>query len=254
MVNAENPTVEDLSTLMEDLKLSTDGGIKEDTDHQRDMQKLEALIEDVTEENFDDTIKALLHMDLEEIIDDCIHILFYIQKENSHITHIYAGLATILNGKWPKLGERLVRALMRDFKDGCLNEVYDLCATSASFLTHLSVQEVIPEAVVDELFEYLLIVPSGFTIWACFKLYREHFGYFFWSQRRLRKMLNDCNDAIRSGELVLETDDLQTFYNFQSKVDYTIEENELIYKEPELVTRDYRLEIEKNTHKIGFLD
>ena len=256
MASAQTPIdAENLPSLIEDLKLSTDEESKEDAERQRDVENLQALIEDVTEENFDDTIKALLLMDLEELADDCIHFLFYVQIDNPHFTHVYAGLVTILNAKWPKLGERLVRSLMRDFKDGSLHEIYHKCESSAAFLTHLSVQEVIPEAVVDQLFEYLLIIPSGFTIWACFTLYREQFGFFFWTHHRLRKMLLDANDLIRSGELVLERNDLQTFYDFQSAVDYNMEQkNKPIYKEPGLKKREYRLELEKNTHKIGFLD
>ena len=217
-----------------------------------DVENLQILIEDLTEENFDDTVKTVLNMDVEPVIEDCVYFLFHIQKENMDMTHVYAGLVTILNAKWPQLGEKLVGILMRDFKDGTLNEIYDKCATSACFLTHLGVQEVIPESTVDEIFEYLLIMPSGFTIRTCFKLYHQQFGYFFWTQKRLRKKLRDANDAVRSGEIMLDHDELKTLYEFQSDVDYTIEEK-LIYKEPGLKRKDYSLEMGKITHQIGFL-
>ena len=223
MAYAKNQTdVDDLQFLFGDLKLSTDFKGNSETD----VENLQALIEDLTEENFHDTMRILLLMDLEAAIDYCVYLLFTFHKENPHFTDGYAELVSILNAKWPQLGEKLVRALICDFRNGTVKESYDKCVTSASFLTHLIVREVIPQDVVNQLLEYLLTVPSGFTIWACFKLYREEFRYFSLAEDRLRKWLHDVNDLIRSGELVLERNDLETFYDFQSYVDYTMEKNE----------------------------
>jgi len=83
------------------------------------------------------------------------------QVASPTFTHVYAALVSIINTKFPKIGELLIRRLIIQFRKSFKRNDKNVCINTVKFIAHLVNQEVVHELLALEVLSLLLQNPSG---------------------------------------------------------------------------------------------
>uniref|UniRef100_T1JEJ7 MI domain-containing protein n=1 Tax=Strigamia maritima TaxID=126957 RepID=T1JEJ7_STRMM len=75
-------------------------------------------------------------------------------------THVYASLVSVINSKFPQIGELILRRLIIQFRQGYRRNDKQLCLSSTRFIAHLVNQQVAHELLALEILTLLLETPT----------------------------------------------------------------------------------------------
>jgi pre-mRNA-splicing factor CWC22 len=86
------------------------------------------------------------------------------QTASPTFTHVYAALGSIVNSKFPNIGELLLKRLIVNFKRGYKRNDKIRCVSSTRFIAHLVNQEVAHEVLALEILTLLLESPTDDSV------------------------------------------------------------------------------------------
>ena len=93
----------------------------------------------------------------------CLSIM-QAQTASPTFTHVYAALGSIVNSKFPNIGELLLKRLIVNFKRGYKRNDKTRCVSSTRFIAHLVNQEVAHEVLALEILTLLLESPTDDSV------------------------------------------------------------------------------------------
>ncbi|TNN16663.1 Pre-mRNA-splicing factor CWC22 [Schistosoma japonicum] len=74
----------------------------------------------------------------------------------TNFTHVFSALVAVVNSKFPKVGELVLKRLVNEFRKAFRRNQKDRCLSTARFLAHLVNQKVVHELIILELLTLLL--------------------------------------------------------------------------------------------------
>ncbi|XP_062580722.1 pre-mRNA-splicing factor CWC22 homolog [Saccostrea cucullata] len=86
------------------------------------------------------------------------------QSASPTFTHVYAALVSVINTKFPQIGELILRRLVIQFRRGFKRNDKNLCLSSTRFIAHLVNQQVAHEVLALEILTLLLETPSDDSV------------------------------------------------------------------------------------------
>ncbi|KAJ9599114.1 hypothetical protein L9F63_010382, partial [Diploptera punctata] len=86
------------------------------------------------------------------------------QAASPTFTHVYAALVSVINSKFPNIGELLLRRLVIQFKRGFKRNDKSICISAATFIAHLVNQRVAHEIVALEILTLLIESPTDDSV------------------------------------------------------------------------------------------
>lgn len=86
------------------------------------------------------------------------------QTASPTFTHVYAGLVSIINTKFPNIGELLLKRLILNFRRGFKRNDKTRCMSSTRFIAHLVNQQVVHELLSLEILTLLLDTPTDDSV------------------------------------------------------------------------------------------
>ncbi|KAJ9573874.1 hypothetical protein L9F63_008734 [Diploptera punctata] len=86
------------------------------------------------------------------------------QADSPTFTHVYAALVSVINSKFPNIGELLLRRLVIQFKRGCKRNNKTICISAATFIAHLVNQRVAHEILALEILTLLIESPTDDSV------------------------------------------------------------------------------------------
>lgn len=86
------------------------------------------------------------------------------QTASPTFTHVYAGLVSIINTKFPSIGELLLKRLILNFRRGFKRNDKIRCMSSTRFIAHLVNQQVVHELLALEILTLLLDSPTDDSV------------------------------------------------------------------------------------------
>ncbi|XP_021344403.1 pre-mRNA-splicing factor CWC22 homolog, partial [Mizuhopecten yessoensis] len=86
------------------------------------------------------------------------------QAASPTFTHVYAGLVSVINTKFPQIGELMMRRLVIQFRRGFKRNDKALCLSTTRFLAHLVNQQVAHEVIALEILTLLLENPTDDSV------------------------------------------------------------------------------------------
>ncbi|CAH8431571.1 unnamed protein product [Heterobilharzia americana] len=78
------------------------------------------------------------------------------QSASPTFTHVFSALVAVVNSKFPKVGELVLKRLINEFRKAFRRNQKDRCLSTARFLAHLVNQKVVHELIILELLTLLL--------------------------------------------------------------------------------------------------
>uniref|UniRef100_A0A914PEA3 Lethal protein 858 n=1 Tax=Panagrolaimus davidi TaxID=227884 RepID=A0A914PEA3_9BILA len=134
------------------------------------------------------------------------------QTFSPSFSHVYAALVSIINSKFPNIGELIIRRLIIQFKRAFKNLNKATCVTVSTFLGHLANQRVVHELLILELLLVLMKDPTDDSIEIAVNLLKVcgqmlsqvtpqgTFAIF----EQLRSILENCNDITSRTQYMIE--------------------------------------------------
>lgn len=86
------------------------------------------------------------------------------QAASPTFTHVYAALASIINSKFPSIGELLLQRLVITFRRGFRRNDKTICVTASKFIAHLVNQRVAHEILALEILTLLVETPTDDSV------------------------------------------------------------------------------------------
>ena len=86
------------------------------------------------------------------------------QAASPTFTHVYAALASIINSKFPNIGELLLQRLVITFRRGFRRNDKAICVTASKFIAHLVNQRVAHEILALEILTLLVETPTDDSV------------------------------------------------------------------------------------------
>lgn len=86
------------------------------------------------------------------------------QAASPTFTHVYAGLVSVINSKFPNIGELLLQRLVITFRRGFRRNDKVICVTASKFIAHLVNQRVAHEILALEILTLLVETPTDDSV------------------------------------------------------------------------------------------
>ncbi|CAB4042567.1 pre-mRNA-splicing factor CWC22 homolog, partial [Paramuricea clavata] len=95
------------------------------------------------------------------------------QSSSPTFTHVYAALVSVINTKFPKIGELILRRLILLFRRSYRRNNKAICLSATRFIAHLVNQQVAHEILALEILTLLLQTPTDDSVELCIAFLKE---------------------------------------------------------------------------------
>ncbi|XP_029418410.1 pre-mRNA-splicing factor CWC22 homolog [Nannospalax galili] len=127
-------------------------------------KSINGLINKVNISNISIIIKELLQENIVRGRGLLSRSVLQAQSASPIFTHVYAALVAIINSKFPRIGELILKRLILNFRKGYRRNDKQLCLTASKFVAHLINQNVAHEVLCLEMLTLLLERPTDDSV------------------------------------------------------------------------------------------
>ncbi|KAI1714836.1 MA3 domain-containing protein [Ditylenchus destructor] len=176
-------------------------------------KKIHGQVNRVNVANIVDVVRTLLQENVMRGKGILARSIIQAQSFSPTFSHVFAALVSIINSKFPNIGELVLRRLIIQFKRAFRRNDKEACVIVARFLAHLANQRVAHEVVVLEILVLLMQNPTDDSIEVTVTLLKEC-GMMLQKItpkgltaifERLRAILNDCDSIEPRTQYMIET-------------------------------------------------
>ncbi|KAH8855790.1 Pre-mRNA-splicing factor CWC22 like [Schistosoma japonicum] len=119
-------------------------------------KSIHGFINKVNVSNLSEVVKQLLMENIVRGRGLFVRSLLTAQSASPTFTHVFSALVAVVNSKFPKVGELVLKRLVNEFRKAFRRNQKDRCLSTARFLAHLVNQKVVHELIILELLTLLL--------------------------------------------------------------------------------------------------
>ncbi|VDP31813.1 unnamed protein product [Schistosoma curassoni] len=119
-------------------------------------KSIHGFINKVNVSNLSEVVKQLLMENIVRGRGLFVRSLLTAQSASPTFTHVFSALVAVVNSKFPKVGELVLKRLINEFRKAFRRNQKDRCLSTARFLAHLVNQKVVHELIILELLTLLL--------------------------------------------------------------------------------------------------
>ncbi|CAH8823443.1 unnamed protein product [Trichobilharzia szidati] len=119
-------------------------------------KSIHGFINKVNVSNISEVVKQLLMENIVRGRGLFAKSLLTAQSASPTFTHVFSALVAVVNSKFPKIGELVLKRLINEFRKAFRRNQKDRCLSTARFLAHLVNQKVVHELIILELLTLLL--------------------------------------------------------------------------------------------------
>ncbi|NP_001089418.1 pre-mRNA-splicing factor CWC22 homolog [Xenopus laevis] len=127
-------------------------------------KSINGLVNKVNVSNIGNIIQELLQENIVRGRGLLARSVLQAQSASPIFTHVYAALVSIINSKFPHIGELILKRLILNFRKGYRRNDKQLCLTSSKFVAHLINQNVAHEVLALEMLTLLLERPNDDSV------------------------------------------------------------------------------------------
>ncbi|XP_061464283.1 pre-mRNA-splicing factor CWC22 homolog [Rhineura floridana] len=127
-------------------------------------KSINGLINKVNVSNIENIIHELLQENIVRGRGLLARSILQAQSASPIFTHVYAAVVSIINSKFPNIGELILKRLILNFRKGYRRNDKQLCLTASKFVAHLMNQNVAHEVLCLEMLTLLLERPTDDSI------------------------------------------------------------------------------------------
>ncbi|CAH2305859.1 pre-mRNA-splicing factor CWC22 homolog [Pelobates cultripes] len=127
-------------------------------------KSINGLINKVNVSNIGNIIQELLQENIVRGRGQLSRSILQAQSASPIFTHVYAAVVSIINSKFPQIGELILKRLILNFRKGYRRNDKQLCLTASKFIAHLINQNVAHEVLALEILTLLLERPTDDSV------------------------------------------------------------------------------------------
>nr|XP_033802406.1 pre-mRNA-splicing factor CWC22 homolog isoform X2 [Geotrypetes seraphini] len=127
-------------------------------------KSLNGLINKVNVSNIGNIIHELLQENIVRGRGQLARSVLQAQSASPIFTHVYAAVVSIINSKFPNIGELILKRLILNFRKGYRRNDKTVCLTASKFIAHLLNQNVAHEVLALEMLTLLLERPTDDSV------------------------------------------------------------------------------------------
>ncbi|KAM3916250.1 pre-mRNA-splicing factor CWC22 homolog [Leptodactylus fuscus] len=127
-------------------------------------KSINGLVNKVNVSNIGNIIQELLQENIIRGRGQLARSILLAQSASPIFTHVYAAVVSIINTKFPQIGELILKRLILNFRKGYRRNDKKLCLTSSKFVAHLINQNVAHEVLALEMLTLLLERPTDDSV------------------------------------------------------------------------------------------
>ncbi|XP_048341309.1 pre-mRNA-splicing factor CWC22 homolog [Sphaerodactylus townsendi] len=127
-------------------------------------KSINGLVNKVNVSNIENIIHELLQENIVRGRGLLARSILQAQSASPIFTHVYAAVVSIINSKFPNIGELILKRLILNFRKGYRRNDKQLCLTASKFVAHLMNQNVAHEVLCLEMLTLLLERPTDDSI------------------------------------------------------------------------------------------
>lgn len=127
-------------------------------------KSINGLVNKVNVSNIENIIHELLQENIVRGRGLLSRSILQAQSASPIFTHVYAAVVSIINSKFPNIGELILKRLILNFRKGYRRNDKQLCLTASKFVAHLINQNVAHEVLCLEMLTLLLERPTDDSI------------------------------------------------------------------------------------------
>ncbi|XP_056391045.1 pre-mRNA-splicing factor CWC22 homolog [Hyla sarda] len=127
-------------------------------------KSINGLINKVNVSNIGNIIQELLQENIIRGRGQLSRSILLAQSASPIFTHVYAAVVSIINSKFPQIGELILKRLILNFRKGYRRNDKKLCLTASKFVAHIINQNVAHEVLALEMLTLLLERPTDDSV------------------------------------------------------------------------------------------
>ncbi|KAM4626157.1 pre-mRNA-splicing factor CWC22 homolog [Discoglossus pictus] len=127
-------------------------------------KSINGLINKVNVSNIGNIIQELLQENIVRGRGQLARSVLQAQSASPIFTHVYAAVVSIINSKFPQIGELILKRLILNFRKGYRRNDKQQCLTASKFVAHLINQNVAHEVLALEMLTLLLERPNDDSV------------------------------------------------------------------------------------------